>query len=129
MTRRVQFLLLVALVSMPLGSAAQTPRPALLHERIDRAAEAVLPKVVTWRRDLHQHPELGNREFETSKKMAAHLAALGLEVRTGVAKTGVVGVLRPFDPILRGRRRGLAGLQGRGRRDARLCALPFHHEG
>lgn len=98
MIRRMQFLLLVALVSTPAASAAQVPQSGPLHERIDKAAEAVLPKVVAWRRDLHQHPELGNREFETSKKMAAHLTSLGLEVRTGIAKTGVVGVLRGGKP-------------------------------
>jgi amidohydrolase len=59
---------------------------------------AVLPKVVTWRRDIHQHPELGNREFRTSKLVADHLKALGLEVQTGVAHTGVVGILRGGKP-------------------------------
>jgi amidohydrolase len=52
------------------------------------------PKLVAWRRDLHEHPELGNRETRTAGIVAAHLRALGIEVRTGVAHTGVVGVLR-----------------------------------
>jgi amidohydrolase len=69
-----------------------------LHQRIDQGAEALRPKLVTWRRDLHQQPELGNREFRTSKLMAEHLKGLGLEVRTGVAATGVVGVLRGGKP-------------------------------
>lgn len=64
-----------------------------LHSTLDRAAQAVLPKVVAWRRTLHQHPELGNREFRTSKLLADELRALGYQVRTGVAHTGVVGVL------------------------------------
>ena len=51
-------------------------------------------KVVAWRRDLHQNPELGNREFRTSKVVADHLRALGIEVQDNVAHTGVVGVLR-----------------------------------
>ena len=51
-------------------------------------------KVIEWRRDLHQHPELSNREFRTAKIVAAHLESLGLEVQTGVAHTGVVGVLK-----------------------------------
>ncbi len=51
-------------------------------------------KVVAWRRDLHQHPELGNREFRTSKIVADHLRALGIEVQDKVAHTGVVGLLR-----------------------------------
>jgi amidohydrolase len=51
-------------------------------------------KVVAWRRDIHQNPELGNREFRTSKLIAEHLRNLGLEVQTGVAHTGVVGILK-----------------------------------
>jgi amidohydrolase len=54
--------------------------------------------VIEWRRDLHQHPELSNREFRTAKVLAAHLEALGLEVQTGVAHTGVVGVLKGGKP-------------------------------
>ena len=77
--------------------AAQAP-PGPLAAEIDRRVEAVLPKVVAWRRDIHQHPELSNREFRTAQLVAAHLTALGLEVRTGVAHTGVVGVLRGGRP-------------------------------
>jgi amidohydrolase len=73
-------------------------RPSPLAGRVDPAVAAVLPKVVTWRRDIHQHPELGNREFRTSKLVADHLKALGLEVQTGVAHTGVVAVLRGGKP-------------------------------
>lgn len=51
-------------------------------------------KVITWRRDIHQNPELSNREFKTAEKIAKHLKSLGLEVQTGVAHTGVVGVLK-----------------------------------
>ncbi|MEM7412713.1 MAG: amidohydrolase, partial [Myxococcota bacterium] len=51
-------------------------------------------RVVAWRRDFHQHPELSNREVRTAGKVAEHLRALGLEVRTEIAHTGVVGVLR-----------------------------------
>src|SRR5258708_7652329 len=57
------------------------------------AAERLEAKVIAWRRDLHAHPELGNREFRTSKAVADHLRALGIEVRDKVAHTGVVGVL------------------------------------
>jgi amidohydrolase len=87
-------LLLASLVAVPV--AAQDP-PALRHDA-DTRVDAVLPKVVSWRRDLHQHPELGNREFRTSKKIAEHLRGLGLEVTTGVAHTGVVAVLRGGKP-------------------------------
>lgn len=51
-------------------------------------------KVIEWRRDFHQNPELSNREFKTAEKIAKHLKSLGIEVQTGVAKTGVVGVLK-----------------------------------
>ncbi|MDE2147238.1 MAG: amidohydrolase [Burkholderiales bacterium] len=75
-----------------------TARPATdlaLTQRVDAAARALEPQVVAWRRDLHEHPELGNREFRTAALVAAHLRGLGLdEVRTGVAHTGVVGLLR-----------------------------------
>jgi amidohydrolase len=58
----------------------------------------VVAKVVAWRRDFHQHPELGNREFRTAKIVADHLRALGLEVREKVAYTGVIGVLKGARP-------------------------------
>jgi amidohydrolase len=61
---------------------------------INAATDKVLPKVIEWRRYIHQHPELSNREFNTSKLVAAELTRLGLEVRTGIAKTGVVGILK-----------------------------------
>jgi amidohydrolase len=56
------------------------------------------PQLVAWRRDIHANPELSNREFRTSKLVGAHLKSLGLEVRTGVAKTGVVALLRGGRP-------------------------------
>lgn len=71
-------------------AAASEPTDPALEAKV----EAVYPKVVAWRRDIHEHPELGNREVRTSKLVADHLRKLGLEVRTGVAKTGVIGVLR-----------------------------------
>jgi len=55
---------------------------------------SVEDKVITWRRDIHQNPELSNREFKTAAKIADHLSALGIEVQTGVAHTGVVGLLK-----------------------------------
>ena len=65
--------------------------------RVVAALEKVLPRVVAWRRDIHQHPELGNREFRTSKLVEEHLRSLGIEVRK-MAHTGVVGVLRGARP-------------------------------
>jgi amidohydrolase len=75
----------------------KTPGQALLAE-IDRRAEQVNAKVIAWRRDIHEHPELSNREVRTAKLVADHLTALGIEVKTGVAHTGVVGVLRGGKP-------------------------------
>jgi amidohydrolase len=69
-----------------------------LKIKIDRKAEALESKVITWRRDFHQNPELGNREFKTAEKIARHLRSLGIEVQTGIAKTGVVGILRGGKP-------------------------------
>lgn len=82
---------LLALAAIP--ATAQNPAGKLARE-VDQRTAQVLSKVVEWRRDFHQHPELSNREFRTAKIVADHLTRLGLEVRTGVAHTGVVGVLR-----------------------------------
>jgi amidohydrolase len=77
------------------GSAeAQSP----LAAEIDRRATQLEGKVVAWRRDIHQNPELGNREVRTAKLVADHLRSLGIAVKTGVAHTGVVGVLRGGRP-------------------------------
>ena len=79
-------------------AVAAVSNPASLHAAIDKAADAILPKVVAWRRDFHEHPELGNREVRTAKIVADELRSLGFEVKTGVAKTGVVGLLRGAKP-------------------------------
>ena len=65
---------------------------------VTAAAEALRAPVVAWRRDIHQHPELGNREVRTAALVADHLRALGLEPRTGIATTGVTAVLRGGRP-------------------------------
>ncbi len=69
-----------------------------MSNEINAATEKVMPKVVQWRRHLHQYPELSNREFKTSKYVEEHLRKLGLEVRTGIAKTGVIGILKGNQP-------------------------------
>jgi len=61
---------------------------------IKTMSESIENKVIEWRRDFHQNPELSNREFETAKKIATHLKNLGFEVTENVAKTGVVGILK-----------------------------------
>jgi amidohydrolase len=85
-------------VSLPLllslvAAAASTP-----DAEIKAAAERLTPALVEVRRDIHRHPELGNREVRTGALVAERLRALGLEVRHPVAKTGVVGVLRGGRP-------------------------------
>ncbi len=65
-----------------------------LVEAIDRLTAEVEEKVIHWRREFHQNPELPNREFQTSRTVAAHLKSLGLEVSSNIAKTGVIGILR-----------------------------------
>ena len=69
-----------------------------VKSQIDKLATSVQGKVVTWRRDFHQNPELGNRETRTAGIIAAHLHSLGIEVKTGVGKTGVVGILKGGKP-------------------------------
>ena len=65
-----------------------------LRAQVDAAAAAVEEQVIGWRRHIHEHPELSNRERQTAELVAAHLEDLGLEVTRGVAHTGVVGLLR-----------------------------------
>jgi len=89
--------LLFVLTTLALGSALQA-QSARLATEIDRRSALVAGKVLAWRRDIHQHPELSNRETRTAELVANHLRSLGMEVRTGVAHTGVVGVLRGGKP-------------------------------
>ncbi|WP_414704692.1 amidohydrolase [Pseudohongiella sp.] len=82
------------LLTQVVAVQAQPALPDAVQNRVD----SVMPQVVEWRRDFHQHPELGNREFRTSGIIAEHLEALGMEVKTGIAHTGVVGILRGGQP-------------------------------
>ncbi|MEM9887630.1 MAG: amidohydrolase [Bacteroidota bacterium] len=79
-----------SLLAIGLSSFAQNNMRTLVNQK----ADAIEEKVIEWRRDFHEYPELSNREFETAKKIEAHLRGLGLEVKTGVAHTGVVGILK-----------------------------------
>jgi len=63
-----------------------------------QADQKLNKKVIQWRHEIHQNPELSNREFKTAEKVAAHLKSLGMEVQTGIAHTGVVGVLKGKKP-------------------------------
>jgi len=94
----VAWLCLAAGIVLPSETLAQVKASPERLAEADARAAAVMDKVVAWRRDIHRHPELSNREFRTSKLVADHLRGLGLEVRTGVAHTGVVGVLRGGKP-------------------------------
>ena len=69
-----------------------------LKGKLNQAADNIESKVIAWRRDFHEHPELGNNEIRTAAIIAKHLQSLGMEVKTGVAKTGVVGVLKGGKP-------------------------------
>src|ERR1017187_782772 len=64
------------------------------RKKIAAAADKIEGQVIAWRRDIHEHPELGNNEIRTSGLIAKYLQSLGIEVKTGIAKTGVVGILK-----------------------------------
>jgi len=91
--RFLAILALEVLMSATLDAATTT-----LDQRIDAASKKVESKVIECRRDIHQHPELGNRETRTSKLIADRLRELGIEVKTPVAHTGVIGILRGGKP-------------------------------
>jgi amidohydrolase len=86
------------LLALALLAAAPAGPVAVPDAEIRAAAERITPAVVAVRRDIHAHPELGNREDRTGRLVAERLRAFGLEVRHPVAKTGVVGILRGGRP-------------------------------
>ena len=69
-----------------------------LKQKLQADLDPLMKKVIEWRHDIHEYPELGNREFRTSKKVAEHLVSLGIEVETGIAYTGVVGLIKGGKP-------------------------------
>jgi len=87
------YLLILCALSSPVFSQTNT-----LRNEIARKTDSLQNQIITWRRDFHEHPELGNHEFRTAAIIAKHLQSLGLEVKTGVATTGVVGVLHGAFP-------------------------------
>jgi amidohydrolase len=91
--RHLPFLILL----LTAGNLTAQVNPKL-QSRIEAAAKEIEQRMIDWRRDFHQFPELSNREFRTAEKVAAHLQSLGLEVQTGIAHTGVVGLLRTGKP-------------------------------
>src|SRR5688572_4122045 len=89
-------LMVLLVVGLPTFASAQNANP--LSSQVDRLAQEITPQVVTWRRDFHKNPELGNREVRTAKVIADELRRLGYEVKTGVAHTGIVAVLKGAKP-------------------------------
>lgn len=89
-----KFFSVLVLVAMSAGSIFA----ADMSKDVNAATDKIMPKVVEWRRHLHQYPELSNRETKTAKYVEDHLRKLGLEVKTGIAKTGVVGILKGSQP-------------------------------
>lgn len=86
----LSFLVVIAIPAISQNSA--------LRNQVNAAADKIEQKVIAWRRDIHEHPELGNNEVRTAALIAKHLESLGIEVKTGVAHTGVVGVLKGGKP-------------------------------
>jgi amidohydrolase len=86
------YFFLFTLLTVP--AFAQTTTQALVSKK----ADAIEQKVIAWRRDFHEHPELGNHEVRTAGIIAKHLQSLGIDVKTGIAKTGVVGILKGGKP-------------------------------
>ena len=84
------------MLAVPLSAGAAVD--AALEQRISSGIALLQPRMIEWRRDLHRNPELSNREVRTAARVAAHLKALGLPVETGIAKTGVVALLKGGKP-------------------------------
>ncbi len=92
MRRFIPFLALFAALQLPAQTITSDPR---LNAEIDRRTAAIVDKVVAWRHDIHQHPELGYQEKRTAALVAAHLKSLGLVVQENVGGIGgVVGILK-----------------------------------
>src|SRR5258708_33451253 len=87
---------LLLLVLGPLSPMAQINTK--LQSKINQQAKEIEPKIIEWRRQFHQYPELSNREFKTGVRIAEFLKSLGMEVIYPVAKTGVVGILKGAQP-------------------------------
>lgn len=89
---------ILAILGLGLLAAPGMAQNTKLLAKADNLADKVEPQVVEWRRHFHEHPELSNRETETAARIAAELKKMGIEVETGVAKTGVVGILKGGKP-------------------------------
>ena len=87
---------MIATIALP--AVAAGAGTGITGAELDAAAKAVEAKTIEWRRDFHTHPELSNREVRTAEQISKRLRALGMEVKTGVGVTGVVGLLRGAQP-------------------------------
>lgn len=87
-----------AALSAQTDSPAPSPEITALEKQVQTGATAVEKKLIAWRRDIHQNPELGDFEKRTAALVARHLKELGMEVTTGVARTGVIGILKGGKP-------------------------------
>jgi amidohydrolase len=88
------YILLLSLGTLP----ALAQKKDGVSTQINNKADALQSQVIAWRRDFHEHPELGNHEVRTSAIIAKHLQSLGIQVQTGIATTGVVGILKGDKP-------------------------------
>src|SRR5262245_53545040 len=89
---------IAAILLLATSVLAGGQQPGGLGTEIDRRVREIESKAISWRRDIHQNPELSNREVRTSALVADHLRKLGMEVRTEVAHTGLIGGLRGRQP-------------------------------
>ena len=80
------------------GAKTAAPKPSPYAAELERRVGVVMPKVIAWRRDIHEHPELSGEEVRTAKLVAEALTAMGIEVRTNVGGHGVVGLLKGGKP-------------------------------
>src|SRR6187399_2659322 len=99
MTYRLQSILTRAslaltVASAPLMAQATGAKASPMHAEIEKRVSTVMPQVIAWRRDIHEHPELSGDEVRTSKLVAEALKSMGIEVRAEVGGHGVVGVLK-----------------------------------
>ena len=99
----LRLFIFVALILELLGSEWARPARAQsivsdLEQEIRQRAAQIETKLIAWRRDIHEHPELGEQETRTAGVIAEHLTKLGLEVKTGVARTGVIAILKGSKP-------------------------------
>src|SRR5687767_968077 len=88
----------LTIICLVVGCVASAQISAKLQAKIDQQAKEMEEQVIKWRRHIHQNPELSNREVKTAALVAEHLKKLGIEIQTGVAKTGVIGLLKTGKP-------------------------------